>query len=82
MPRAKKINEYAKRYGTRGFRSGSMYRNQDWYDAFEFSYDMSGAELAHLEPAARRLLYSHALFVGKSPRDPTDDQPGLSLSTS
>lgn len=50
LRRAAKINEYAKRYGARGFRSGAMYRNPDWFDAFEFSYDMSMPNVAHLEP--------------------------------
>ena len=27
-----------------------MYRNQDWYDVFEFSYDMSVPNVAHLDP--------------------------------
>ena len=47
---ARRINEYAKKYNARGFRSGAMYHNLDWYDAFEFSYDMSVPSVAHLEP--------------------------------
>ncbi len=27
-----------------------MYREQRWFDAFEFSYDMSVPNAAHLEP--------------------------------
>jgi hypothetical protein len=50
LRRAAKINGYARRYGARGFRAGAMYRNQDWYDAFEFSYDMSVPNVAHLDP--------------------------------
>lgn len=49
LRRASRINSYAHRFGARGFRAGSMYRNQDWYDAFEFSYDMSVPNVAHLE---------------------------------
>jgi hypothetical protein len=41
LRRARKINEYARRYQALGFRSGALYRNLEWYDAFEFSYDMS-----------------------------------------
>jgi len=48
--RAEKINGYLRQYNARGFRAGSMYRNQDWYDLFEFSYDMSVPNVAHLEP--------------------------------
>ncbi len=50
LRRAVKINAYVRQYGARGFRAGAMYRNQDWYDAFEFSYDMSVPNVAHLEP--------------------------------
>ncbi|HUN60345.1 MAG TPA: hypothetical protein VMU53_00055 [Candidatus Sulfotelmatobacter sp.] len=48
--RVAKINKYGKKYGARGFRSGAMYRNQDWLDAFDFSYDMSVPNVAHFEP--------------------------------
>ena len=36
--------------GSRGFRSGAMYRRQDWFADLEFSYDMSIPNVAHLEP--------------------------------
>jgi hypothetical protein len=65
LQRAKKINEYGERYGTRGFRSGSMYRNQDWYDAFAFSYDMSVPNVAHLEPQRGGCCTVMPYFVGK-----------------
>jgi hypothetical protein len=47
--RAKLINSYARTYEAKGFRSRGMYRNLDWYDSFEFSYDMSVPNVAHLE---------------------------------
>jgi hypothetical protein len=50
LRRAEKINGYVRKYDARGFRSGSMYRNQDWFDAFAFSYDLSVPNVAHLEP--------------------------------
>jgi hypothetical protein len=50
LHRAKKINAYGHRYGAGGFRAGAMYRMLDWYDAYEFSYDMSLTNVAHLEP--------------------------------
>ena len=49
LRRAKRINMYAREYGAEGFRSGTLYRNADWYDAFEFSYDMSIPNVAHLD---------------------------------
>ena len=50
LVRAKKINEYVKLYDTSGFRSGVLYRNLRWYDAFNFSYDMSVPNVGHLDP--------------------------------
>ncbi len=50
LRRAKKINGYAKEFGARGFRSGILYRNADWYNAFEFEYDMSIPNVGHLDP--------------------------------
>jgi hypothetical protein len=47
--RAAEINRYARNYGALGFRSGAMYRNLNWYDQFEFSYDMSVPTVGHLE---------------------------------
>ena len=48
--RAAEINRYVHQYKTQGFRAGAMYRKQSWYDVFEFSYDMSVPNVAHLEP--------------------------------
>lgn len=50
LRRADRINKYVAAFGTQGFRAGAMYRNQDWYRAFDFSYDMSVPNVAHLEP--------------------------------
>jgi hypothetical protein len=47
---ARRINDYAREFGCEGFRSGAMYREQDWFDAFDFAYDMSVPNAAHLEP--------------------------------
>jgi hypothetical protein len=49
LRRVKKINEYARAFGARGFRSGSLYRHADWYDALEVAYDMSIPNAGHLE---------------------------------
>ena len=65
LRRASKINEYTRRYQTLGFRSGAMYRNQDWYDAFEFSYDMSVPCVGHLEPQRGGCCTVMPYFVGK-----------------
>jgi hypothetical protein len=50
LSQASKINEHVRSFQTHGFRAGAMYRNQDWFDAFDFSYDMSVPNVAHLEP--------------------------------
>src|SRR5262249_8883108 len=46
---AKKINQYARQYGARGFRSPILYRNSGWFRDLEFSYDMSVPNVACLE---------------------------------
>jgi peptidoglycan/xylan/chitin deacetylase (PgdA/CDA1 family) len=65
LRRAKKINQYARRYEARGFRAGSMYRMLDWYDAYEFSYDMSLTNVAHLEPNRGGCCTVFPFFLGK-----------------
>ena len=42
-----------------------MYRNLDWYDAFEFSYDMSAPNVAHLEPQRGGCCTVMPYFVGR-----------------
>lgn len=63
--RAKKINEYARQFGTSGFRSGALYRNLLWYDSFEFSYDMSVPNVGHLDPQGGGCCTLFPYFVGK-----------------
>ena len=49
LRRAERINSYAEQVGARGFRSAILYRNIDWFDALNFSYDMSVPNVARLE---------------------------------
>ena len=63
--RAKRINHYAREFGCDGFRSGVMYREQDWFGAFEFSYDMSVPNTAHLEPQRGGCCTVMPYFVGE-----------------
>lgn len=65
LRRAKKINAYAKQYDARGFRAGALYRNPEWYGAFEFSYDMSLPNVAHLEPQRGGCCTVMPFFIGK-----------------
>ena len=63
--RAASINAYLHRYNAKGFRAGAMYRKQDWYDLFEFSYDMSVPNVAHLEPLRGGCCTVKPYFIGK-----------------
>src|SRR5260370_42069774 len=42
-----------------------MYRNQEWYDAFELSYDMFVPSVAHLEPQRGGCCTVMPYFIGK-----------------
>ena len=63
--RAASINGYLHRHNAKGFRAGAMYRKQDWYDLFEFSYDMSVPNVAHLEPVRGGCCTVMPYFIGK-----------------
>ena len=65
LRRAKKINEYGRRYNAKGFRAGAMYRKLDWYHAYEFSYDMSLTSVAHLEPKRGGCCTVFPFFIGR-----------------
>lgn len=63
--RAQKINSAAKQFGARGFRSGAMYRKPEWYEAFDFSYDMSIPNVARFEPQSGGCCTVMPYFIGK-----------------
>jgi hypothetical protein len=65
LARAQAINRYAREFQCDGFRSGAMYRQQQWYDAFEFSFDMSVPNVAHLEPQRGGCCTVMPYFVGR-----------------
>lgn len=65
LRRAKRINAYVRQYGAEGFRAGALYRNPEWYDAFEFSYDMSIPNVAHLEPQRGGCCSLLPFFIGE-----------------
>ena len=64
LRRARRINQYAKSYGSRGFRAAVLYRNLDWYDALQLSYDMSVPNVAHLDPQRGGCCTVMPYFVG------------------
>jgi hypothetical protein len=59
------VNAYAAQLGCRGFRSGAMYREQEWFDAFDFDYDMSVPNAAHLEPQRGGCCTIMPYFIGR-----------------
>ena len=64
LHRARKINEYGRAYEAKGFRSAVLYRNPDWYEALEFSYDMSIPNVAHLDPQRGGCCTVMPYFIG------------------
>ena len=62
--RAQKINRYGREYGARGFRAGVLYRNPDWYNALDFSFDMSMPNVAHLDPQRGGCCTVTPYFIG------------------
>jgi hypothetical protein len=62
--RATRINKYAREFGAVGFRSGILYRNADWYEAFDFLYDMSIPNVGHLDPQRGGCCTVMPYFIG------------------
>lgn len=65
LRRASRINEYLRQFGSKGFRSAIMYRNAEWLEAIEASYDMSFPTTAHLEPQRGGCCTIMPYFIGK-----------------
>ena len=63
--KAQSINRYVREYGAQGFRSGRMYRNVDWFDALDVSYDMSVPNVAHLEAQRGGCCSVFPYFIGR-----------------
>jgi len=64
LRRAAKINAYREKYRTEGFRAAVLYRKQLWYDALQFSYDMSVPNVAHLDPQHGGCCTVMPFFIG------------------
>jgi hypothetical protein len=62
--RAEQINSYGRAFGARGFRAGNLYRNPQWFDALDFSYDMSLPNVAHLDPQRGGCCTVLPFFIG------------------
>ena len=50
LRRAAQINKHIRDIGAKGFRSAILYRNAEWLQALQVSYDMSFPSVAHLDP--------------------------------
>ncbi len=64
LRRAKIINRYGHEYGAKGFRAAVLYRKPEWYDAFEFAFDMSVPNVAHLDPQHGGCCTVMPYFIG------------------
>ena len=64
LRRADRINGYVREFGAQGFRSGILYRNADWYEAFQFAYDMSIPNVGHLDPQRGGCCTVMPYFIG------------------
>jgi hypothetical protein len=62
---AARINRYGIQFGSKGFRSAILYRNQEWFDALAFSYDMSVPNVGHLDPQRGGCCTIMPYFIGK-----------------
>jgi hypothetical protein len=62
--RANKINSYAREYGTTGFRAAVLYRNPEWIELLDISYDMSIPNVAHLDPQQGGCCTVMPYFIG------------------
>ena len=65
LHRVARINEYGKKFRAEGYRSGVLYRNLDWYDSFDYSYDMSVPNVGHLDPQPGGCCTTTPFFIGK-----------------
>jgi hypothetical protein len=48
--KAARINQYGREWGSAGFRSPVLYRNQEWFEFLDFEYDSSVPNVGHLDP--------------------------------
>jgi len=65
IARAHKINAYGRQWGSEGFRAAILYRREEWFDALDFSYEMSVPNVAHLDPQRGGCCTVMPYFVGK-----------------
>jgi hypothetical protein len=64
LRRVARINDYGRKFGALGYRSGVLYRNLDWYEFFDYSYDMSVPNVGHLDPQRGGCCTTKPYFIG------------------
>ena len=64
LRQAHEINRFGRQWGAAGFRSGALYRVQQWFDALDFEYDMSVPNVASLEPQRGGCCTVFPYFIG------------------
>jgi len=62
--RVARINGYGRQWKASGFRAGVLYRKQEWFGDFEFSYDSSIPNVAHLDPQHGGCCTVMPFFIG------------------
>lgn len=62
--RAAFINRHGREYGAKGFRSAVLYRNPEWYQELDFSFDMSMPNVANLDPQRGGCCTVLPYFIG------------------
>jgi hypothetical protein len=65
LRRVARINDYGRKFHSAGYRSGVLYRNLDWYEFFDCSYDMSVPNVGHLDPQPGGCCTTKPYFIGK-----------------
>jgi len=64
LRRADLINRHGREYRAKGFRAAVLYRKPEWYDALDFSFDMSIPNVAHLDPQHGGCCTVMPYFIG------------------
>lgn len=64
LDRVERINQYGREWGARGFRAAILYRRPEWFDALDFSFDMSIPNVGHLDPQRGGCCAVMPYFIG------------------
>jgi hypothetical protein len=65
LRRVARINDYGRKFAAVGYRSGVLYRNLNWYEFFDYAYDMSVPNVGHLDPQRGGCCTTKPYFISK-----------------